>query len=102
MLECDYVKILYYLLYPHNPPPTAPMLSNTAGDSVLREDYQTAQLVALILELLCFCVEHHSYHMKNYIIHRDLLNRVLVLLKSKHTFLVLCKCYGVSALTSRC
>uniref|UniRef100_A0A6A7FV95 Serine/threonine-protein phosphatase 4 regulatory subunit 3B-like n=2 Tax=Hirondellea gigas TaxID=1518452 RepID=A0A6A7FV95_9CRUS len=67
----------------------APLLSNTVGDEVVREDYQTAQLVALILELLAFCVEHHSYHIKNYIIHRDLLRRVLVLVKSKHTFLVL-------------
>ena len=76
----------------------APLLSNTAGDVVVREDYQTAQLVALILELLGFCVEHHSYHMKNYIIHRDLLHRVLVLIKSKHTFLVLCEyCRQVSS-----
>lgn len=55
------------------------------------EDSQTAQLMSLILELLSFCVEHHTYHVKNYILQKDLLRRILVLMKSKHTFLILCK-----------
>ncbi|CAL4072320.1 unnamed protein product [Meganyctiphanes norvegica] len=67
----------------------APLLSNTVGEEVGREDYPSAQLLALILELLAFCVEHHTYHIKNYIVQRDLLKRILVLMKSKHTFLVL-------------
>ncbi|NWX90856.1 P4R3B phosphatase, partial [Nothoprocta pentlandii] len=54
------------------------------------DNYQTAQLLALILELLTFCVEHHTYHIKNYIMNKDLLRRVLVLMNSKHTFLALC------------
>jgi protein phosphatase-4 regulatory subunit 3 len=49
------------------------------------------QLLSLILELLSFCVEHHTYHIKNYILHKDLLRRILVLMNSRHTFLVLCK-----------
>ena len=44
-----------------------------------------------ILELLTFCVEHHTYHIKNYVISKDLLRRVLVLMKSQHKFLVLSK-----------
>ncbi|NXE05058.1 P4R3B phosphatase, partial [Lophotis ruficrista] len=56
----------------------------------LVDNYQTAQLLALILELLTFCVEHHTYHIKNYIMNKDLLRRVLVLMNSKHTFLALC------------
>ena len=56
------------------------------------DDYQSAQLLGLILELLTFCVEHHTYHIKNYVISKNVLNRVLVLLKSRHSFLVLCKC----------
>ncbi|NXG29447.1 P4R3B phosphatase, partial [Dromaius novaehollandiae] len=56
----------------------------------LIDNYQTAQLLALILELLTFCVEHHTYHIKNYIMNKDLLRRVLVLMNSKHTFLALC------------
>ena len=51
----------------------------------------SVQLLSLILELLSFCVEHHTYHIKNYILHKDLLRRILVLMNSRHTFLVLCK-----------
>uniref|UniRef100_A0A8C7YMQ2 Serine/threonine-protein phosphatase 4 regulatory subunit 3 n=1 Tax=Oryzias sinensis TaxID=183150 RepID=A0A8C7YMQ2_9TELE len=54
------------------------------------DNFQTAQLLALILELLTFCVEHHTYHIKTYIMNKDLLRRVLVLMNSKHTFLALC------------
>ncbi|XP_022110005.1 serine/threonine-protein phosphatase 4 regulatory subunit 3A-like isoform X2 [Acanthaster planci] len=69
---------------------TAPLLANTATDMPSKDDYQTAQLLGLILELLTFCIEHHTYHIKNYIISKDLLRRVLVLLQSTHQFLVLC------------
>ncbi|XP_069090463.1 serine/threonine-protein phosphatase 4 regulatory subunit 3B isoform X6 [Pleurodeles waltl] len=82
---------------------TAPLLANTSEDKVEKDavigsdssticpdNYQTAQLLALILELLTFCVEHHTYHIKNYIMNKDLLRRVLILMNSKHTFLALC------------
>uniref|UniRef100_W5NE63 Serine/threonine-protein phosphatase 4 regulatory subunit 3 n=1 Tax=Lepisosteus oculatus TaxID=7918 RepID=W5NE63_LEPOC len=83
---------------------TAPLLANTAEEknvkdavvgspkisAVCPDNFQTAQLLALILELLTFCVEHHTYHIKNYIMNKDLLRRVLVLMNSKHTFLALC------------
>ncbi|KAG9334184.1 hypothetical protein JZ751_008543 [Albula glossodonta] len=83
---------------------TAPLLANTAEEPnskdsiegstkinpVCPDNFQTAQLLALILELLTFCVEHHTYHIKNYIMTKDLLRRVLVLMNSKHTFLALC------------
>jgi hypothetical protein len=69
----------------------APLLANTAEDRPAKEDYQTVQLLGLILELLSFCVEHHTYHIKNCVFSKDLLRRVLVLMKSTHTFLVLCK-----------
>ncbi|XP_036353937.2 serine/threonine-protein phosphatase 4 regulatory subunit 3B isoform X2 [Ochotona princeps] len=83
---------------------TAPLLTNTSADkcgkdniiesnrnnTICPDNYQTAQLLALILELLTFCVEHHTYHIKNYIMNKDLLRRVLVLMNSKHTFLALC------------
>ncbi|XP_059942533.1 serine/threonine-protein phosphatase 4 regulatory subunit 3B-like [Mesoplodon densirostris] len=82
----------------------APLLSTTSED-ICEEDnivgsdknnknylnnYQTAQLLALILELLTFCVQHHTYYIKTYILRKDLLRRVLILMSSKHTFLVLC------------
>ena len=68
----------------------APLLANTIGDKPAREDYRTIQLLGLILELLSFCVEHHTYHIKNCILNKDLLRKILVLMKSTHTFLVLC------------
>ncbi|NWU80350.1 P4R3B phosphatase, partial [Onychorhynchus coronatus] len=50
-------------------------------------DYPMAKLLALILKLLTYCVEWHKEHMRHYIISRDLLRGVLVLMNSKHTFL---------------
>ncbi|XP_043272753.1 serine/threonine-protein phosphatase 4 regulatory subunit 3 isoform X1 [Venturia canescens] len=67
-----------------------PLLANTVGDKPSREDYRTVQLLGLILELLSFCVEHHMYQIKNCILNKDLLRRILILMKSTHTFLVLC------------
>ena len=53
------------------------------------DDYQTAHLLSIIVELLTFCIEHHAHHIKNYVTNKNLLQRVLVLLKSKHAFLAL-------------
>ena len=36
-----------------------------------------------------FMVEHHTYHIKNYILHRNALKRALLLIHSKHTSLSL-------------
>ncbi|XP_058514563.1 serine/threonine-protein phosphatase 4 regulatory subunit 3 [Ochotona princeps] len=52
-------------------------------------NYQTAQLLNLILELLMFCVQHHTHYIKHYILNHDLLKRVLMLTTSKHIFLLL-------------
>ncbi|XP_037946166.1 serine/threonine-protein phosphatase 4 regulatory subunit 3-like [Teleopsis dalmanni] len=67
----------------------APLLLNTIGERPQSDDYQTAQLLGIVLDILSFCVEHHTYHIKNFIIQKDLLKRILVLMKSRHTFLVL-------------
>ncbi|KAL2773918.1 serine/threonine-protein phosphatase 4 regulatory subunit 3B isoform 1 [Daubentonia madagascariensis] len=66
------------------------VVGSNRNNTICPDNYQTAQLLALILELLTFCVEHHTYHIKNYIMNKDLLRRVLVLMNSKHTFLALC------------
>lgn len=66
-----------------------PLIKNTSGDKPRNEDYQTVQLLGLVLELLSFCVEHHTYHIRNCILQKDLLKKILVLMKSTHTFLVL-------------
>ena len=67
----------------------APLLANTAGESPGKDDYSTAHMLSLILELLTFSVEHHTFNIKNYILNKDLLRRVLVLLRSRHMFLSL-------------
>ncbi|KAA0708508.1 Serine/threonine-protein phosphatase 4 regulatory subunit 3 SMEK -like protein 1 [Triplophysa tibetana] len=69
---------------------SAPLLANTTEEIPSKDDFQTCQLLALIVELLTFCVEHHTYHIKNYIINKDILRRVLVLTASRHAFLALC------------
>eukprot|EP00058_Branchiostoma_floridae_P024571 XP_002610061.1 hypothetical protein BRAFLDRAFT_125685 [Branchiostoma floridae] len=71
---------------------TAPLLANTTEDKPSKDDYVTAQLLSLILELLAFCVEHHTYHIRNYIFNKDLLRRILVLMKSSHGHLALSTC----------
>lgn len=52
-------------------------------------NYQTAQALSIILELLIFCVQHHTYYIKYYILGKDLLRRILIVMNSKHTFLIL-------------
>lgn len=78
----------------------APVMASTCDDKVIQrlateQTGQSAQLLSIIIELLSFCVEHHAYHIRNYIIHRDLLRRILILMNSKHTFLVLSECIHV-------
>ncbi|CAG0918241.1 unnamed protein product [Notodromas monacha] len=68
---------------------TAPLLLHTSEDKPGKDDAHTANLLSLIVELLGFCVDHHTFHIKNYIIGKDLLRRVLVLLKSSHKHLAL-------------
>ncbi|XP_001628838.2 serine/threonine-protein phosphatase 4 regulatory subunit 3A isoform X1 [Nematostella vectensis] len=67
---------------------TAPLFAATA-DKVYKDDYVTSVTLGHIIELLTFCIEHHTYHIKNYVINRDLLRRALATMRSKHKFLVL-------------
>ncbi|XP_050170926.1 serine/threonine-protein phosphatase 4 regulatory subunit 3-like [Myiozetetes cayanensis] len=68
---------------------TAPLLADTSENSYDEDDYRAAERLALILEVLSFCVERYKYQMVKYVTSEDLLRRVLVLLKSKHQFLAL-------------
>ncbi|XP_050183096.1 serine/threonine-protein phosphatase 4 regulatory subunit 3B-like [Myiozetetes cayanensis] len=68
---------------------TAPLSANAAEGTCEIDDHQTAKLLSLILKLLTYCLEWHKEHMRHYVISRDLLRRVLVLMNSKHTFLAL-------------
>jgi len=67
----------------------APLMANTSDFCLIRDDFHLAQLQNLILDFLIFCIEHHTYQMRNFLNKKDLLKRILVLLKSKHQFLQL-------------
>ncbi|CAG9538457.1 unnamed protein product [Cercopithifilaria johnstoni] len=66
-----------------------PLYANTENDALKKDNYHCANQQAMIIDILCFCFEHHAVHMRNYCISNKLLNRVLVLVKSKHHFLSL-------------
>ncbi|XP_031221455.1 protein PPP4R3C-like, partial [Mastomys coucha] len=75
----------------------APILSTTVETdrndnrvNICPDNYQNAQLLGAILEILTFCVQYHSMYIKHYILSNNLLSRILVLMSSKHTFLILC------------
>ena len=59
--------------------------------NLLLDDFKSATVLDYLIDILSFCVEHHSYHIKNYILSKDLLRRILVLMKSRHKFLSLGK-----------
>ncbi|XP_021044507.2 protein PPP4R3C-like [Mus pahari] len=75
----------------------APILSTTVEidihddnkANICPDDYQNAQLLGAVLEILTFCVQHHSMYIKSCILSNNLLSRILVLMNSKHTFLIL-------------
>lgn len=65
-------------------------ISSVAGPTkMIKDDYQTAHTCVIILDLLMFMVEHHTYHIKNHMMHRDTLKRAMMLIQSRHTFLSL-------------
>jgi protein phosphatase-4 regulatory subunit 3 len=66
-----------------------PIVDNTTGEKPVKDDYYTSNQAGLIIRLLCFCIDHHSYHMRSYVTQHNLLNSVLVLLRSKHHLLAL-------------
>ncbi|OTF81076.1 serine/threonine-protein phosphatase 4 regulatory subunit 3-like [Euroglyphus maynei] len=52
--------------------------------------YLTAPILAATsLPLLTFCIEHHAYHIRSYLLHKEIVCRIMILTKSRHTFLVL-------------
>ena len=48
-----------------------------------------AVLLSHILDILSLCVEKHTFHIRSYIIEKNVLARVLVLMTSSHGHLVL-------------
>lgn len=68
---------------------TRPLVELTTDGQLKYDDYHTAMVMHNVVELLAFCVEFHSYNMKNYAFHNNLLLRVVTLFQSQHKFLVL-------------
>lgn len=64
-------------------------------------DRKTAQLLSIMLELLTFFMEHHYGQLGTNVVSRDLLVRIMSLIKSRHKFLVLSKYRHDSKLISR-
>ncbi|KAK6029143.1 hypothetical protein OSTOST_04747 [Ostertagia ostertagi] len=52
-----------------------PMMDNVKGGTIKRDDYCTANRQSLVVRLLCFCIEHHSFSMRQHCISNDLLNK---------------------------
>ena len=69
----------------------APLLAVTCDTRVdpSSDTLENTEILANIIQLLAFCVEQHSYHSRVYIINKNLLSRVAVLLTSRHSHLVL-------------
>lgn len=67
----------------------APLMAQTSGDKVSKDTAQNTGLLSNILDLLSLCVERHTYHIRHYIIDKNILARVLVLMTSSHKYLAL-------------
>ncbi|KRZ90131.1 Serine/threonine-protein phosphatase 4 regulatory subunit 3A [Trichinella sp. T8] len=59
------------------------------GNKLIKDSYRNANLTNVYLELLTFCIEHHSYHVRSLVLSRDLVAKILVFLQSRHMFLKL-------------
>ncbi|XP_065661891.1 serine/threonine-protein phosphatase 4 regulatory subunit 3B isoform X2 [Hydra vulgaris] len=69
---------------------TAPIFEVTNGNELTgKDDYERAVILDHVIDLLTFCVVHHSHQIRSHILGKDILKRVLVLMQSKHKFLVL-------------
>lgn len=67
----------------------APLMSQTTGDKISKDTGSNAVLLSHILDLLTVCVEKHSHYIRKYVIDKNLLGRVLVLMTSAHRHLTL-------------
>ena len=47
-----------------------------------------ASTLGLLVDLLCFCVQHHQYRVKYYILRSDTVGKVLRLLRRREKWLV--------------
>lgn len=67
----------------------APLMAQTSTETISKDTSHNAVLLSHILDILSLCVERHTYHIRNYVIDKNVLGRVLVLLTSSHSHLAL-------------
>ena len=69
----------------------APFLAVTTDSRIApsADTIENTEILSYIIQLLAFCVEQHTYHSRVYFINKNLLSRVVVLLTSRHSHLVL-------------
>ena len=59
-------------------------------ENLTRDEYRSALSAQVVLRLLIYCLSHgHGFHIRNYLLKNELISRFLLLMKSKHVFLVL-------------
>uniref|UniRef100_A0A5S6QX46 SMK-1 domain-containing protein n=1 Tax=Trichuris muris TaxID=70415 RepID=A0A5S6QX46_TRIMR len=87
--KCDKYDFLTFFYKKCMPKLCSPLFKYTGGGRLIKDNYRTANLMSVLLDMLTFCIEHHSYHIRGFVITRDLLAKVLVFLQSRHSFLVL-------------
>lgn len=67
----------------------APLMAQTSSDKISKDTSQNAVILSNILDILSLCVRVHTYHIRNFVIDKNVLSRVLVLMMSSHGHLVL-------------
>eukprot|EP00116_Pleurobrachia_bachei_P005384 sb/3465646/ len=70
---------------------TEPIVLATHGSECLKyiSRSENSSLVASVLDVLSFAVENHTYHVKNYILGKEILQKVLLLMNPRYSFLAL-------------
>lgn len=70
---------------------TEPIMLATHGSECLKyiSKSENFSLIGSVLDVLSFAVENHTYHVKNYILSKELLQKVLLLMNPRYSFLAL-------------
>lgn len=73
----------------HAPPPGQPAVQQAGQQQPAGKQVEvTARTLGLVVELLCFCVQHHGYRIKYYTLRNNVVEKVLKLLRRRERWLV--------------
>lgn len=59
-----------------------------AYGQIEKPSYVTPEILAILCELLCFCVQHHSYRIKYYVLRNKVMEKVLRLTMRREKYIV--------------